>query len=481
MNSVYSKLIKCFNYKFFIVLFIVLDLFYFVSQTQLDAGDHCFCKLKGQIGDCSCNVDTVDHFNNIKVYPRLRSILNKDYFRFYKVNLRKECPFWTDDSRCAMRFCHVKPCREDDIPPGLKGESNNHNGEHAALKYLENSQNSECEAEETDEELGYLNMTISASAYKEFELWKAHDDAQDNFCTLPDEDGDAQYVDLLLNPERYTGYKGPSAHRIWRSIYMENCFRPKNIFAEYIPSSKLNGLCLEKRVFYRVVSGLHASINIHLSSQFLFQSNINFGELSKDSGEVGNWGPNLAEFKKRFSPEYTGGEGPEWLRNLYFLYLLELRAVAKAGPYLVKEQYYTGNDSEDADTRMAMHDILSVIRSFPDHFNESSMFSGGKEARKLKEDFRQHFRNISRIMDCVGCEKCKLWGKLQIQGLGTALKILFSGKFDKLEINKTEDGFTNEINRNFRLQRSEIVALFNALGRLSTSIYEIENFRQMMR
>jgi hypothetical protein len=33
---------------------------------------------------------------------------------------------------------------------------------------------------------------------------------------------------------------------------------------------------------------------------------------------------------------------------------------------------------------------------------------------------------ISAIMDCVGCEKCRLWGKLQVLGLGTALKILFS-------------------------------------------------------
>jgi len=29
-------------------------------------------------------------------------------------------------------------------------------------------------------------------------------------------------------------------------------------------------------------------------------------------------------------------------------------------------------------------------------------------------------------MDCVDCEKCRLWGKLQITGLGTALKILFN-------------------------------------------------------
>lgn len=35
--------------------------------------------------------------------------------------------------------------------------------------------------------------------------------------------------------------------------------------------------------------------------------------------------------------------------------------------------------------------------------------------------------SCSALMDCVGCEKCRLWGKLQVLGLGTALKILFSG------------------------------------------------------
>lgn len=30
-----------------------------------------------------------------------------------------------------------------------------------------------------------------------------------------------------------------------------------------------------------------------------------------------------------------------------------------------------------------------------------------------QEDVRLAFLNISRIMDCVGCFKCRLWGKLQ--------------------------------------------------------------------
>lgn len=45
------------------------------------------------------------------------------------------------------------------------------------------------------------------------------------YSYLDERSPDAQYVDLLLNPERYTGYKGPSAWRVWNSIYEENCFK----------------------------------------------------------------------------------------------------------------------------------------------------------------------------------------------------------------------------------------------------------------
>lgn len=46
------------------------------------------------------------------------------------------------------------------------------------------------------------------------------------------------------------------------------------------------------------------------------------------------WGPNLEEFQKRFDGSTTDGRGPQWLKNLYFTYLVELRALAKAAPYL---------------------------------------------------------------------------------------------------------------------------------------------------
>lgn len=306
-----------------------------------------------------------------------------------------------------------------------------------------------------DAELGYLNTTISEKTQGDFELWTEYDNAQDNFCMLDDKDTDAKYVDLLLNPERYTGYKGKSAHRIWNSIYMENCFRPNHVHSNpYITDERLNDMCLEHRVFYRAISGLHTSINIHLSAKYLLSESNSLN----DALSTPVWGPNLAEFKRRFSPETTNGQGPNWLKNLYFLYLLELRALAKASPYLEREEFYTGNEPEDWDTQQAVKDLLKVITLFPDHFDEKTMFVGVEQER-LKVEFKAHFRNVSRIMDCVGCDKCKLWGKLQTQGLGTALKILFSGRFDNLHFH------VNGVDKDFQLQRSEIVALINSIGR----------------
>lgn len=450
-------------------------------DTELCDSEACFDELKGALGDCNCNVDTVDYFNNVKIYPRIQSLLMKDYFRFFKVNLKKECPFWVDDSRCAMKYCHIKPCPTESIP-AYASEDLNHEllEERRASKY---TQDAKC-SDDHDDQLGYLNRTISAANKEEIARWNAHDDALDNFCVSDETDVEAEYVDLLLNPERYTGYKGVSAQRIWRSIYEENCFRPKTSpyrTFPYVTTTDLNNMCLEKRVFHRAVSGLHSSINIHLCSKYLLSENSGSGVQTPGFAAPadGLWGPNLDEFQLRFDPSQTSGEGPKWLKNLYFVYLLELRALAKAGPYLQREEYFTGKETEDHDSRQAVKNLLEVVYQFPDHFNEASMFNGGVEAETLKSEFREHFRNISRIMDCVGCDKCKLWGKLQVQGLGTALKILFSGKFDDID-----PAFGGRLplrhKKSFQLQRMEIVTLFNAFGRLSESIRELENFRSIL-
>jgi ERO1-like protein beta len=79
------------------------------------------------------------------------------------------------------------------------------------------------------------------------------------------------YVDLSQNPERFTGYAGKTARSIWQAIYEENCFgvKSKNVQAETYSPLALNpllqlapkeeqepeGECLEKRVYYKIISG----------------------------------------------------------------------------------------------------------------------------------------------------------------------------------------------------------------------------------
>jgi len=39
------------------------------------------------------------------------------------------------------------------------------------------------------------------------------------------ESPDAEFYDLVSNPERFTGYTGQSAVNIWKLIYDQNCFK----------------------------------------------------------------------------------------------------------------------------------------------------------------------------------------------------------------------------------------------------------------
>ena len=111
---------------------------------------------------------------------------------------------------------------------------------------------------------------------------------------------------------------------------------------------------MEKRVFYRLVSGLHTSINIHLSAKYLHKGILN---------QPDHWGPNPSEFKKRFDPATTNNQGPQWLKNLYFIYLVELRAITKAAPYFEQETFFTGRDpQEDKETKLAVLDLLNVTK-----------------------------------------------------------------------------------------------------------------------
>lgn len=89
---------------------------------------------------------------------------------------------------------------------------------------------------------------------------------------------------------------------------------------------------------------------------------------SSDNWFQRKWGHNVSEFRQRFDSELTAGEGPKRLRNLYFLYLIELRALAKVLPFFQQPTFhlYTGRPEEDKKHKEQLLQILQLARSVCD-------------------------------------------------------------------------------------------------------------------
>ena len=84
-------------------------------------------------------------------------------------------------------------------------------------------------------------------------------------------------------------------------------------------------------------------------------------------------------------------------------------------------------------------------------------------------------QQIKLIVDKENINVCNMI-LFKVTGLGTALKILFSGEFDKPHL----PGLP-KAKEDLKLSRNEIVALFNSFKKLSTSIVELEKFRELLR
>lgn len=142
--------------------------------------------------------------------------------------------------------------------------------------------------------------------------------------------------------------------------------------------------------------------------------------------------------------------------------------MARISPYLGSYDYCSTGKHEDDGATLGKLKAVTEIATRVGAFDETVLFRG-ENAVILKNEFKAHFRNVSRIMDCVGCGKCRLWGKVQTTGIATALKILF----------ELDERVLDPVVNPHLLQRSEVVALINTLHRLSESLYAVDNFRRM--
>jgi len=173
---------------------------------------------------------------------------------------------------------------------------------------------------------------------------------------------------------------------------------------------------------------------------------------------------------------------------LYFAYIVVLRSLTKLSPFLARKYTYnTKLKDEDLQIKAIMRQIQRIVVNCGNTFDEKIMFQG--DGAQLRQQFKGKFHNISRILDCVVCEKCKLWGKVQVNGFATALKILFEleNKVDKSETCDENSHVLPQdllrekgliLNCNMELRRSEIIALINVLWRLSESVRFVQEMHQ---
>ncbi|CAE7296207.1 AERO1 [Symbiodinium pilosum] len=166
---------------------------------------------------------------------------------------------------------------------------------------------------------------------------------------------------------------------------------------------------LYERVLYRLLSGWHASTSLSIAKNYY----------APGTKQKGAWSPNLERFMKDI------GEHPERVKNLHFSFVVLLRAVKRAAPYLQSYSFNTGDEKEDGMTKLLMSrlldsQLLSLCSPLFEAFDETRLFNAPSEQRSLlKRQFKSVFRNITELVDCVQCQRCRLHAKLFSLGLGT--------------------------------------------------------------
>ena len=452
------------------------------------------------VPELTCGAKVVENINEEYLHEVLTELSNQTFFRLFRVDLTRECKFWQNGKGGNGE----KPEEEENgscsAPPASFGTGKTKPSEDRLYFEEDDGVNGDVVPKKTmcslstepgfDDIFGSGSSSSSSSSSSKASIPRApfsdpvdttitskedkmtsyidEEDCSKNqtspkfwldICSAPEnnengrkrkeEEENSSYVNLRLNPERWTGYNGS---HVWKAIYEENCLKGEK---------KEDGLCYEERVLYRLLSGMHASVNIHVALH-----------ANPPQSEDEEWLPDPARFAELFENH------PERLKNLHFSFVVMLRALRKATPALAKFPTDLGQDAtEDEKTRqlkMKLLDSPQVLgKSCEEVFNafdEARLFSDGEVASELlvngggsdKMQFKDIFRNITEVVDCVACQKCRLHGKLQILGIGTALKILLLPE----EVLMNEDV----------VMRSEFVAMINTIAKFSRALMASSHF-----
>lgn len=371
-----------------------------------------------EYGYCCCSADDVDAGTQ-ELLSTLNKITVHPYFRYFKVNSGKDCPFWAASLLCTSEddACSVGKCTEESIPRALR-----------------------CKEDMSDvhtPDSHVSRLTPSPKNIDDWGLWGVVEDG-------------SEYVDLVANPEENTGFSGAMAAKVWQAIYKENCL------------SSGDERCQEIDVLRTLLSGLHMSVNMHVCTNFRKDPELQSPQRNADiynNPEI-SFFPNCDMYVKRVAPN------PEFVGNLYVLYQFTLRALTKAREQFVGDPdlFNSGDNGAETPDDVALkksitelfHSRLLCVKTF-----DETKFLESPRGRQLIPQMKRMMVNVTLLMDCVPCEKCRIWGKLETKGMATALKI-------NMDLGETSP----------ELNRAEKVALINLARQLAFSVRNVKRLAQ---
>jgi flavocytochrome c len=422
-------------------------------------------EVNGPIDDAHCNMEELEEANDSQLYSILHELSKTAMFRNFIVDLEPKCPLASWSKGGGSEIDDETSFMEDEDEYVCTGGAEDLEEDDEPLCSVEGGDPLDPFANPFDSNaLTTLSQEgFQSRAQQDTFAWKQHSDvivSDDTLTEECDEDGflpdsfwldmcsnihageGSNVVNLMKNLERNTGYDGT---HIWKAIYEENCVTKSD--------GDDSDMCLEERVLYRLLSGLHTSTTISIA--------MNYYPPSVRKGRA-DWEPNPQYFMEKFQGK------PDYIRNLHFAYVVTLRALQKASPYLYNYEIRTGDIVEDETATVLLKRLLDsgILKSCSNifsAFDESIMFQESNlDVVSLQQNFKGVFHNVSSILDCVQCQQCKLHGKMAMLGYGTALKILF--------VKNPE---------NLALERNEIVALINTVAKLSESIRHVRELTNM--
>ncbi|OAG32978.1 ERO1-like protein alpha [Nematocida sp. ERTm5] len=211
-------------------------------------------------------------------------------------------------------------------------------------------------------------------------------------------------VDLKTVLERYTGYNGSP---VWNAIHK---------------------IGKQDHLLRRLLSGIHCSVSVHLCSFY-----------------------NDDPVNRKLYMNYklmTEKVNEEYVSNLRYT-LDTLIAILPIGLDVMFKM---------AHSHRGIITLNALERSFPqDMVYNYDMYN-------VSDEIIEKCRTISYLMGCVDCMRCKLWGKVQIDGLKCALNLLKRAKGQKVDISK-----------------SDIISFLNLLNRISISTVQYAKYKHDMK